>query len=225
MNDCVIGSGPRSVAVPRPRSFGHATAAVVVNALLESEPQFRRYLAKRLGRPADADDVLQTFFLKAIEGAASLHDGVKLQAWLWRTLRNTLIDHYRRGAARRRLADSMAVERPDLVVGGDQPGALPCACIRALLPRLRPEYAEVLIRADINGESRVAIAATIGITATNVGVRLHRARRALHRRIERSCGASCLDWTANDGACPVLSALAARGAPARGVTEPRRRRH
>jgi RNA polymerase sigma-70 factor (ECF subfamily) len=52
---------------------------------------------------------------------------------------------------------------------------------------LKSEYADVLWRADLIGESRQSIAGTLGISESNFRVRLHRARQALRQRLEETC--------------------------------------
>lgn len=53
--------------------------------------------------------------------------------------------------------------------------------------RPRTEYANLLWRADLVGESLESLAATLDITISHLRVRLHRARQALRRRLEETC--------------------------------------
>lgn len=46
-------------------------------------------------------------------------------------------------------------------------------------------------RADLDEAPRERIAADLGLTANNVGVRLHRARRALKTKLEERCAGCC----------------------------------
>ena len=161
--------------------------------LLECRRDFLRYFRRRLGRPEDAEDAFQDFCLKVIRAERSPDDGDRIDAWLGRILRNTLIDHYRRYASRQR--GEAAYERELQVtanaVEADQ-GERPCPCIHDALPALKPEYAEVLRRAFFDEEPRVRIADELGLSSNNLGVRLHRARRALKHKLEQTC-ASCCD--------------------------------
>ena len=68
-----------------------------------------------------------------------------------------------------------------------------------LLPTLKPEYATLLRQVEIE-EIPVAVAALqAGITPGNASVRLHRARKALLKEVQRSCRTcathGCLDCT------------------------------
>jgi RNA polymerase sigma-70 factor (ECF subfamily) len=66
-------------------------------------------------------------------------------------------------------------------------GCAVCDCLYKQLPTLRPEYAEMIWRADLLCEPRDRIAASLGTTLNNVTVRLHRGRQALKTRLEEGC--------------------------------------
>ena len=161
----------------------------VSRRLGESRQDFLRFFRRRLSRPEDAEDALQDFCIKAIRAAASLDDLERIDAWLGRVLRNTLTDYYRRRAARQR-AEVAYGREPDNVVldpEDDQDDPI-CLCMHRAIPTLRPAYSELLSRCDLREESRDRMAAELGLTANNVGVRLHRARRALKGKLEAMCG-------------------------------------
>ncbi|WP_299820964.1 sigma-70 family RNA polymerase sigma factor [uncultured Jannaschia sp.] len=158
--------------------------------LVECRNEFLRYFRRRLARPEDAEDAVQDFSLKVIRAADTLQDGEKINAWLGRILRNTLTDHYRRRATRQRAEADYALEpREDAV--DQEPQTTLCACIHEVLPALNPGYAEIIRRADLEEAPREEIASELGITVNNVGVRLHRARRALKIKLTKRCGSCC----------------------------------
>ena len=61
-------------------------------------------------------------------------------------------------------------------------------------------YAEALREVDLGGASVMAWAERAGITANNASVRLFRAREALRRQVERSCG-TCATHGCEDCSC------------------------
>jgi RNA polymerase sigma-70 factor (ECF subfamily) len=69
----------------------------------------------------------------------------------------------------------------------------------AVLPRLKPEYAEIVKAVELDERSIADVATENGLTTNNATVRLHRARAALRRRLVEVCGAcsehGCLDCT------------------------------
>lgn len=157
--------------------------------LLECRREFMSYFRHRLGRSEDAEDVFQDFCIKVLRSTGQLEDAAKTDAWLHSILRNTLVDYYRRHAARLKCDEAFRREpRPLAVVPGPLlDAALSCRCIRDGLVSLRRDYADILRRVDLNDEPRSQIADDLGISANNVNVRLHRARQALKAEIEQHC--------------------------------------
>lgn len=158
--------------------------------LVESRRAFQGYFRRRLGNPQDAEDAFQDFSLKVIRSAQSLRDGEKIGAWLGRTMHNTLIDHYRRSATRRKAEAAFAQEvQVTTAETRDSPTEVPCKCLYAALSRLKPDHAVLLRRADLAEEPRDRIAADLGLTINTLRVRLHRARQALKAELEGLCPA------------------------------------
>ena len=169
--------------------------------LVDGSGEFLGYLRRRLGSLDEAEDALQDFCLKAIRATHSVERGEKINAWLGQILRHTLIDHYRRRAVRQRAEAAYA---QDMKIDEAAPhvdyGAAPSQCLYSALPRLRPEHAEILRRADLEEEPRVHLAADLGLTTNALNVRLHRARQALRQELERCCPA-CRNGDFLDCAC------------------------
>ena len=63
-----------------------------------------------------------------------------------------------------------------------------CACISRLAGTLKPEYAEALQAIDVQGTPVKAFAEQRGLSTSNAGVRVFRAREALKKRVVESCG-------------------------------------
>lgn len=165
-----------------------------VRLFLENRQAFKTFLRRQLPSEMEAEDVLQHSLLKAIRNPDAFHEKENVAAWFYRILRNSLTDHYRSRAAEGRKHDGLLREM--IALGGDSQAAPDaglmngiCACLERQLPALKPEYAEILKRVDLDGESPAAVAETGGITYNNLMVRLHRARQALRKSLELSCGA------------------------------------
>jgi RNA polymerase sigma-70 factor (ECF subfamily) len=166
-----------------------ATDTAVRRALVESRQELLAFLRRRLGSTEEAQEVLQRFSLRALERASDLRDVRTVRGWLGRILASTIVDHQRRAIRRRKR--EVALEQTDIESLAVQPdveldGAV-CNCLYKLLPTLNPDYADVIWRADILGEPRDRIAASLGTTLNNVTVRIHRGRQALKKRLEEMC--------------------------------------
>jgi len=170
----------------------------VVEALVGNHRRFLAFLERRVGNRALAEELLQAAYVRTLEKGGDLEEGEGAVAWFYRLLRNALVDHYRRNAAEGRALEREAREASEL---GPDPELTQtvCACIHDLLPALKPEYARLVRQVDLEGRSVPEVAQEAGITPNNAGVRLHRARQALKKQLERSCGTcashGCLDCT------------------------------
>ena len=165
----------------------------VLGVLVANHERFLAFLTPRVGSRVDAEDLLQDAFLKGIEHGGQLADPGSAVAWFYRLLRNTLTDWYRRrGAEDRALAGYAA--RDDTVEDPVDPALFDavCACALALAPTLKPEYADIIRRVDLDDMPVKAYATAAGISANNAAVRLHRARDALRRRVVECCG-TCVE--------------------------------
>jgi RNA polymerase sigma-70 factor (ECF subfamily) len=163
--------------------------AAVRRALLEARQDLKTFLRRRLNSNEEAEEVLQRFSVRALERASDLRDVRTVRGWLGRVLASTIVDH-QRGAIRKRRRE-VALEETDVEnVAADADvefDAVICNCLYKLLPTLKPDYADVIWRADILGEPRDRIAASLGTTLNNVTVRIHRGRQALKKRLEEMC--------------------------------------
>lgn len=172
-----------------------------------------RFLSRRLGSDHEAEDVLQEFYLKAIGKAEDVQKDESIVAWLYRVLSSTLSDHFRKRERRARLESAYAREQPAHEAPADtELHAMVCECLYGLLPTLRPDYAAILWRVNLLGEPRQQGARTLGLTANNLSVRLHRARQAMKRALSRSCE-TCPEHGFFDCACDLPIRRLAAAAP------------
>lgn len=165
--------------------------------LLKELDTFTAFARSRVGDPHLAADVVQESLLKAVKSADQLRDDESVTAWFYRILRRTIIDLYRRRDAAQRAVERLEVEFAVPPDAEDERVA--CACIEALIPTLKPDYADLIRRLDLEGRPPEQVAAAAGLTANNLRVRHHRARQQLRERLEQTCRLcakhGCLDCT------------------------------
>ncbi|MDY7229885.1 RNA polymerase sigma factor [Hyalangium rubrum] len=171
----------------------------IVSVLVENHREFLRFLERRVGSRAVAEDILQEAFIRGIGKAETLRSEESAVAWFYQTLRNALIDHARRAGAAERALTAVAAEVEKAQPPDAELQDAVCKCVGRLASTLKPEYAEALRRVEVDGLSVTSFAEEAGITANNASVRLFRARQALKKQLEVSCGTcashGCLDCT------------------------------
>ncbi len=175
----------------------------VVDVLVANHRRFLAFLERRVGSREVAEDLLQDAFVRGLARAGQLRDQDSVVAWFYRSLRNALVDHWRRRGVEQRAIERVASAAAESVPGVDaELMDEVCTCASQLLPTLKPEYADALRIVDLAGGSVKAYAERAGITANNASVRLFRARDALRRQLERVCGTcsihGCLDCTCDE---------------------------
>ena len=186
----------RTVSVP-------ATLDGLMQRLLAEQSAFRAFLRKRLSDDALIEDLLQQSLVKAVERGHELNNHDSAVSWFYRILRNAVVDYYRSHAADRRkldgLHDELVTSGEDKMPGLDEVRPTLCACLAPLVGQLRPAYADLIRRVDLEGESLAAVARELNVTSSNLTVRLHRARQALRATLEKTCGVctkhGCLNCT------------------------------
>ena len=152
-------------------------------------------LALRLmNDPQEAEEVLQETFISAYRGLGNFEGRSRLGTWLYRIAYNAALMRLRRrelpttsidepllnedGEALPRQLVDWGI-RPDQNVLNDELRRVLDAAVATLPPTLR----SVFVLRDIEGLSTAETAEALGLTETNVKVRLHRARLALRERL------------------------------------------
>jgi RNA polymerase sigma-70 factor (ECF subfamily) len=145
-------------------------------------------LARWLVRdPAEADDLVQETYLRALRGLHQFQAGTNLRAWLFQILRNTFFTQYRRRnrepeAVDPDVLDAMATYR-GAKRGGESPsrtanGTLN-ADLRTALEQLPEEHRAVVLLADVEDFTMSEVAVILGCPVGTVKSRLFRARAIL----------------------------------------------
>jgi RNA polymerase sigma-70 factor (ECF subfamily) len=145
---------------------------------------FARYLS---GSDAEADDLVQETYARALGAGSTFDEGTNLRAWLFRILRNAFIDGRRR--AKRTVAENVASEpASDAAAFAREPllgdvemdalrGAV-AADIERSLASLSPD-ARAVVLLDMEGFTEAEVAQILGCPVGTVKSRLARARETL----------------------------------------------
>src|SRR5687768_7840099 len=175
-----------------------------LDALLENHRAFLSYLERRVGDRALAEDILQDAFAKVVSRPEQAPSDEGIVPWFYRTLRNAAIDQFRRRGAADRAYEAFARELETHQTPTDDMETEICACVSRLANTLKPEYAEALQAVEVRGTPVKTFAEQHGLSASNAGVRIFRAREALKKRVMESCG-TCAEHGCVDCTCRARS--------------------
>jgi RNA polymerase sigma-70 factor (ECF subfamily) len=104
-----------------------------------------RYVAARVGRPSDAEDLAQLVFVKALEALPRYElRGVPFGGWLFRLAKNVVIDHVR--TRREHVTLDVIVQQSDEDAGPDELATIrqELDSVAHALRRLTPEQREAI---------------------------------------------------------------------------------
>ena len=132
------------------------------------------------GNPADAEDVLQTVFLRVLAGGGDVENVALPNAYFRRAAVNAAVDVLRRRQLRAESAyDNQAPH------GAVQPSLLLKEQLRRALTILDREDATLFLLRHVEGLSIEELGDMFQLEKNNVTVRLHRIRRRLQAEMER----------------------------------------
>ena len=147
---------------------------------------------------ADAEDLVQETFLKALRGFESFEPGSNFKAWIFRILRNTYLTSRSGLAVNRTVAledelnetgESGPAQDPEGVIDRQTPETnllqmADRAALQAAMETLPPPLLEVMLLCDVEEMKYKEIAATLEIPIGTVMSRISRARLALRTALE-----------------------------------------
>ncbi len=170
---------PPSASVP-PQAFdSHFDASVT-----EFSARLRSFIRRRVRDDATADDLTQETLLKVYRSRGALRDDQRLEAWLYRIARTTLIDFYRRTRPTEELPVVLAAEAPDELA---EFRANVSATTKRFLEELPELYREPVRLAELEGLPLAKIALRSGLSLTAVKSRVQRGRARLKKKLQDCC--------------------------------------
>lgn len=141
--------------------------------------------------PVDAEDLVQETYTKAFAAFRSYRQGTNLRAWLFRILRNTFINSYRKSqrdpksAPAEELSDSQLLDVEDRAPGGAKSAEMEAlerigdTEVLEALATLPEDFRTAVFLADVEGFSYKEIAEIMDTPVGTVMSRVHRGRKSL----------------------------------------------
>ena len=158
-----------------------------MNTILAQRRQFLGFVERRVGDRELAEDILQNAYVRALRHENELMEGESVVAWFYRVLRNAVIDQYRRRSSENKAMDAWGRDLETEVPSHEVRDEI-CECLSGVVKGLKPEYAEVIQAVDLGEQPLQEFAKEHKLTASNAGVRAHRARAALRKELVKTCG-------------------------------------
>lgn len=154
--------------------------------LIQLLPRLRRFARGLAGTADQADDLVQASLEKALRNLDSFAHGTRMDAWMFRIIRNTWIDTVR---ARRATLD-YDTEAADTIIGSDgrttSEARLHLAEVRRAIASLPEDQRTVLLLVCVEGLRYREVAQMLDIPQGTVMSRLSRARLALAARLNET---------------------------------------
>jgi RNA polymerase sigma-70 factor (ECF subfamily) len=151
------------------------------------------YALRMTNHPADADDLVQETFLKAFRFWDKYEQGTNIRAWLFRILKNSYINRYRKISKEPDTVDYEDVQNFYASIRDESadPNDLQKAMFGGLLEdevsqaisKLPEDFRTVVILSDIEGLTYEEIADFVDCPVGTVRSRLHRGRKLLRAQL------------------------------------------
>lgn len=164
-------------------------------AAMQYAPQLYNAALRMTRNRADAEDLVQETYLRAYRSYATFEEGTNLRAWLFRILTNTFINAYRSKQRRPQETDLGDIEDLYLYrrIGQVNPASISAEDqlldlftddeVKAALEDLPEAFRLPVLLADVEEFSYKEIAEMLDIPIGTVMSRLHRGRKAMHKRL------------------------------------------
>lgn len=149
----------------------------------QHKDEIRAFLARRAGSTAEADDLLQDVFLKALLQGKDFCRIESPRAWLFQVARNLLLDRLR--------LTKEQVPLPEGLCADPTPAFEPVdhlsQCLPRVLSELSAEDRDAIVRCDLQGMTQLAYARHLGLTLPAAKSRVQRARQRLQQQLVTDC--------------------------------------
>lgn len=152
----------------------------------EFADQLGGFLRARVRSEAEAEDLRQEVFLKLqkqLDANRSIRD---LGAWLYRSARNAVIDHYRKRKPSEEIVEALSYTTD----GSDRkdPDIAPLmASFRRMIHALPDGYREAVILADLEELPHKQVAGRLGLSLSATKSRILRGREMLRQSLDACC--------------------------------------
>ncbi len=170
------------------------------------------YLRRRLAVPDEAQDVVQTIFLKVFQHPPAPRSPEQLEAWMWRVTKNALIDHWRK---QNKVPPLLSMDDDEPFSDGlkaqlgqgepmeANPRLQMSCCLEAMVRELPDKYRQTIELADLQQHPYREVAQQLGVTESAIKSRVKRGREKLRDQLVACCEGDChcAETASTQGCC------------------------
>lgn len=172
-------------------------AAGLAGRLVPFRSQVQRHILAMVRDAAEAEDLTQDTYARALARIGQLRDPQAALAWLYRIATTVTLDRLRQrrpatvpldevvlgGEAMARVADG---EREPSLLGALEQSEM-SECVQSYLAALPDDYRVAILLHDAYGLSNPEIAELLGCSVATAKIRVHRARARLRETLAPAC--------------------------------------
>jgi RNA polymerase sigma-70 factor (ECF subfamily) len=179
------------------------------NALVKEMDNLRKFAFRLTGNMTDAEDLLQSTVLRALEKKDYFQEDTNLFKWTSKIMFNLFVSTYRRKKKfETRYDPENYLEKAS--VDSDQEAKTELRLVRETMKKLSDEHREILVLVCVKGMRYEEVASMLSIPVGTVRSRLSRAREQLQVTMERDAKGRQADYQAfgPQEACEMLQLAA-----------------
>lgn len=155
------------------------------NAIVAEMDNLRKFALRLTGNMTEAEDLLQSTVLRALEKKDYFEPGTNLFRWTSKIMFNLFVSTYRR---KKKFESRYDPENylENASVDSEQEAKTELRLVREAMKNLSEEHREILVMVCVNGMRYEEVATMLDIPVGTVRSRLSRAREQLQNTLERS---------------------------------------
>lgn len=122
----------------------------------------------------------------------SLKESTKIQSWIYRIARNTIIDYYRKQVIKLENIDEFSLEDDGAIDNINnlielEPAQKVAAGLKEMIDNLPPKYSQALYLVEFEGVTQKELAKRLGISVSGAKSRVQRGRQLLKDSLMKCC--------------------------------------
>ncbi|MFC5404865.1 RNA polymerase sigma factor SigZ [Cohnella soli] len=146
--------------------------------------EIRRFVYRKTNSHPDADDIVQTVFMKAYNHQSDLNDEDKKRAWLYQIARNSITDHFRKTKRTEELTEFIPDDQEPEEVNYSEEAL---EGLKSVITQLPGKYREAIELSELTGMSQKELGEHLDISYSGAKSRVQRGREMIKEIMTTCC--------------------------------------